>query len=423
MVTIGKRNQLKVLKSAPPGYYLDGGPLGELLLPGALIPEGSKVGDTLDVFLYRDSEDRLVTTTEIPHAEVGEFAYLRVVSVAPRIGVFLDWGLSKDLLLPIRELKAGGVQQGDWIVVYVMLDTKTDRIVASARINRHYSLEEPVYGEGQLVSLLITGESPLGYNAIVENKHRGLLYHSDTSSPLGTGQKVDGYVRTVREDHKIDLSLDRAGFQRIGSNTDKVLEVLIAAGGRAPFHDNSSPEEIRAAFGLSKKAFKQAIGSLFKERRIVIAEHGIRLADGFATPVPKAAQKEPAKPVSVPKPVVADGDEHGAPRFEPSVQRSSGQRFEQRSAQRSDQRSDYQGGQGGGKYSGGSSRSFSHQPAPARAPSQPVKPATFGQDKPKVRPPTTMQPRSPFGGNSGGKSGGNNSGGGNSAPSSDLFPL
>lgn len=279
MAIIGKRNQLLVLKSAPPGYYLDGGPLGELLLPGALIPPGAQVGDVLDVFLYRDSEDRLVTTTETPHAQVGEFAYLRVVSVAPRIGVFLDWGLSKDLLLPIRELKEGGVQRGDWLIVYVMLDTKTDRIMASARINRHLSTTPPVYGEGQSVDLLITGETPLGYNAIVNNAHRGLLYHSDLSGPLGVGQKVEGFVSTVREDGKIDLRLDRAGYQRIASNTDKIIDALTAAGGRLPFHDDSSPEEIRAAFGMSKKAFKQAIGSLFKDRRIIIAKHGIRLGE------------------------------------------------------------------------------------------------------------------------------------------------
>ena len=279
MAIIGKRNQLKVLRSAPPGFYLDGGPLGELLLPGALIPEGAKIGDTLDVFLYRDSEDRLVTTSETPDAQVGEFAYLRVVSVAPRLGVFLDWGLAKDLFLPIRELKQEGVQQGDWLVVYVMLDAKTDRIVASMRLKRHLSTQLPTYTEGQAVNLLITGESPLGYNAIVENAHLGLLYHSDLGSPIGTGLRVDGYVRAVRDDGKIDLSLDQAGHRRIEPNTGTVIDALTKAGGRLPFHDNSSPEEIRIAFGLSKKAFKQAIGSLFKDRRIVITQHGIRLAD------------------------------------------------------------------------------------------------------------------------------------------------
>lgn len=279
MAIIGKRNQLTVLKSAPPGLYLDGGALGELLLPGALVPEDAKVGDVLDVFLYRDSEDRLVTTTETPHAEVGEFAYLRVVSVAPRIGVFLDWGLSKDLLLPIREIKQEGIQVGDWLIVYVMLDEKTDRIVASMRLKRHLSTEAPPYKEGQQVNLLVTGESPMGYNAIVENAHYGLLYRGDLSSELGTGLRVDGFVRAVREDGKIDLSLDRAGHQRIEPNMDVVIDALKKAGGRMPFNDDSSPEEIRAAFGLSKKAFKQAIGSLFKERRIVITQHGIRLTD------------------------------------------------------------------------------------------------------------------------------------------------
>jgi uncharacterized protein len=279
MAILGKRNQLTVLKSATPGFYLDGGPLGELLLPGALIPPGAKVGDTLDVFLYRDSEDRLVTTTETPYAQVGEFAYLRVISVTPRLGVFLDWGLSKDLFLPIREIKQEGIQQGDWLVVFVMLDEKTNRIVASMRLKRHLSTQLPTYAEGQEVNLLITSESPLGYNAIVENAHIGLLYQSDLGSPLGIGLRVDGFVRAVRDDGKIDLSLDRAGHQRIEPNTGVVIEALTKAGGRLPFHDNSTPEEIRAAFGLSKKAFKQAIGSLFKDRRIVITQHGIRLAD------------------------------------------------------------------------------------------------------------------------------------------------
>jgi uncharacterized protein len=288
MALLGKRNQLKVLKSAPPGFYLDGGPLGELLLPGALVPEGAKVGDTLDVFLYRDSEDRLVTTSETPHAQVGEFAYLRVVSVAPRIGVFLDWGLSKDLLLPIRELKQEGIQVGDWVVVYVMLDTKTDRIVASMRIKRHLSTVLPAYAEGQEVDLLVTGESPMGFNAIVNNAHMGLLYHNDLSTPLGTGLRIEGFVRAVREDGKIDLSLDRAGHRRIEPNTGVVMEALNKAGGRLPFHDDSTPEEIRAAFGLSKKAFKQAIGSLFRERQIVISKHGIRVADITAKPASRS---------------------------------------------------------------------------------------------------------------------------------------
>ena len=278
MAQIGKRNQLTVLKEAPPGFYLDAGEHGELLLPGQYIPDGAKIGDVLDVFVYRDSEDRLVATTETPHVMVGEFAYLRVVSVNPKVGVFLDWGLAKDLLLPIREQKER-LAYGDWVVVYVYIDAKTDRIVASTRINRHLNLTPPAYTEGQSVNLLVTGASPLGYNAIIENAHRGLLYGNDLSAPLATGERIDGFIREVREDGKIDLSLDRAGYQRVAPLTGEILAALKAAGGRLPFHDDSSPEEIRAAFGMSKKAFKQAIGALFKQRAIVITAHGIRLAN------------------------------------------------------------------------------------------------------------------------------------------------
>lgn len=277
MALIGKRNSLLIVREAPPGYYLDGGTHGEILLPGRYIPNESKPGGTIDVFVYRDSEDRLVAATQLPYAEVGEFAYLQVIGVNPRVGVFLDWGLEKDLLLPARE-QSGPVREGDWLVVRVALDEKTDRIIASARLNRWLNLTPPPYQEGQAVKLLITGNSPLGYNAIVNHAHRGLLYHGDLSGPLSTGQKHDGYIRVVRPDGKIDLALDRAGYHRIAPLTDQILESLKTAGGRMPYHDNSSPEEIRAAFSVSKKAFKQAIGALFRERRIVIEEHGIRLA-------------------------------------------------------------------------------------------------------------------------------------------------
>ncbi|MBP9913196.1 MAG: hypothetical protein KBF26_07285, partial [Opitutaceae bacterium] len=156
MALIGQRNRLTIVREAPPGFYLDGGEHGEILLPGIYIPRGSRPGEILDVFVYRDSEDRLVATTERPFAMVGQFASLRVVSVNPRVGIFLDWGLSKDLLLPIREQK-DGLLPGYWVVVAVLLDAKTDRIIASARISRHLNLTPPRYTEGQAVGLLITG--------------------------------------------------------------------------------------------------------------------------------------------------------------------------------------------------------------------------------------------------------------------------
>jgi predicted RNA-binding protein (virulence factor B family) len=278
MAFIGKRNQLPFVREATPGYYLDGGLHGEILLPGRYLPRRPAVGSLVDVFVYRDSEDRLVATTEAPYASVGEFAFLRVVSVNPRIGVFLDWGLEKDLLLPLRE-QADPLQEGDWLVVYVMLDEHTERIVASARLNRHLSKTPPQYVPEQAVRVLVLGETPLGYNAIVNQAHRGLLYRSDLPGPLSTGQPLDAFVRVVRTDGKIDLTLNptRVGYQRIAPLTDKILETLKAAkGGRLPLHDKSPPEEVRAAFGVSKKAFKQAIGILFKAKKIVIETTGIR---------------------------------------------------------------------------------------------------------------------------------------------------
>lgn len=285
MAIIGRRNRLRVVREATPGFYLDGGAHGEILLPGRYVPRGSAPA-FVDVFVYRDSEDRLVATTETPLAMVGEFASLKVISVNPRVGVFLDWGLSKDLLLPLRELKAP-VRPGETCIVRVALDARTDRIIASARLNRWLNLQPAPYTEGQRVRCLITGDSPLGYNAIIEDAHRGLLYHSDLGAPLATGQRVEAYVRVVRPDGKIDLALDRAGFHRIAPLTEQILAKLTAAGGRLTLHDNSAPAEVRAALGISKKAFKQAIGALYKERRIVIEPTGIRLAP----PAPPAARK------------------------------------------------------------------------------------------------------------------------------------
>ncbi len=276
MASIGRRNLLTIIREAPPGYYLDGGTHGEILLPGRQLPRGFGPGDPIDVFVYRDSEDRLVATIETPLAMVGEFAHLQVVSVNPRVGVFFDWGLPKDLLLPLREL-AAPLRPGDRRVVRVALDEKSDRIIASARLNRWLNRTPPPYTPGQRVGLIVIGDTPLGYNAIVEHAHSGLLYRSDLAGPLTTGTKLEGYVRALRDDGKIDLALDRSGVERIAPAADRILAALQAAGGHLPLHDNSPPEAIRAKLGLSKKAFKQGIGSLFRNRRIVIEPTGIRL--------------------------------------------------------------------------------------------------------------------------------------------------
>lgn len=277
MAQLGKRNLLPIVRAAPPGLYLDGGSHGEILLPAKFIPAGAVPGGEIEVFVYRDSEDRLVATTEKPHAIVGEFACLRVVGVNPRIGLFLDWGLGKDLLLPARE-QDGPLNPGDWVVVQVVLDEKTDRLIASARLNRRLDLTPPPYHEGEAVHLLVASKSPLGYNLIINHAHRGLVYHTDIPGPLKIGSVVEGYVRNVRPDGKVDLALGRAGYRRIAAATETVLAKLRAAGGRLPYHDGSLPEEIRDAFGLSKKAFKQAIGALYKDRLIRIEPDGIHLA-------------------------------------------------------------------------------------------------------------------------------------------------
>ena len=278
MAIIGKRNLLPVVRASAPGLYLDGGELGEILLPGRYIPRDLAPKQKLDVFVYRDSEDRLVATTETPHAMVSEFACLQVLSVNRQVGAFLDWGLAKDLLLPFREQDVP-VRAGQRIVVYVYLDPKTQRIVATTRLHRQLSRETPPYHDGQPVNLLITSKTPLGYKAIVDNTHCGLLYHNNLAAPLAPGQKLKGFVRTVRPGGKIDLSLDATGYQRVTALTDQIVQALEKNGGRLALDDDSSPEEIRRVFGVSKKAFKQALGKLYKGRRIRFEKPGIQLLD------------------------------------------------------------------------------------------------------------------------------------------------
>ncbi len=276
MALLGKRNSLRIVRQAPPGLYLDGGTHGEILLPGRYIQPGWTIGGAMDVFVYRDSEDRLVATTETPRVVVGEFAHLRVVSRNPSVGAFLDWGLDKDLLLPLRE-HAVSLRQGDWVLVHVALDERSDRIVASARLSRWLNLTVPAYAEGQAVKLIVECETPLGYKAIIDHAHLGLLYRAELAAPLVIGQALDGFIRTLRPDGKIDLGLDPAGYGRLVPLGGRIIARLEAGGGRLPYHDGSSPEEIRAAFGMSKKAFKSAIGVLYREQRIRLEPDGIRL--------------------------------------------------------------------------------------------------------------------------------------------------
>jgi len=281
MAILGKRNTLSIVRASAPGLYLDGGELGEILLPGRYIPADLKPKDKLDVFVYRDSEDRLVATTEIPHATVDEFVCLKVVSINDRVGAFLDWGLAKDLLLPFPEQEKP-VRVGQRVVVFIYLDPRSGRIVATSRLRRHLSRELPHYRRSQPVNLLVTGATPLGYQAIVENCHLGLLYRDNVATPLQIGQRLQAFVRNVRPGGQIDLSLDASGYKRVAPLTDKIVEALEQNGGRLAFDDDSPPEAIRRTFGVSKKAFKQALGKLYKVRRIQFTTPGIQLLDNSA---------------------------------------------------------------------------------------------------------------------------------------------
>ena len=286
MVMIGRRNTLRVVRDAPPGFYLTGDGQQEILLPGRYIPPGAKPGDTIDVFVYLDSEDRLVATTETPLAMVGEFAWLQVISLAPHVGAFLNWGLAKDLLLPFHE-QATPVRREQWVAAFIFLDPVSPRIVATTRLGRHLNRTPPTYAEGQSVNLLITAKTTLGYNAIVENAHRGLLYHSNLAGPLTLGQKLQAFVRKLRPDGKIDLSLDVAGYKRVAPLTEQIIAALQANGGRLAFDDDSTPQAIRDKFSVSKNAFKQALGGLYKKRRIRFLNPGIELIGKPSAPTGK----------------------------------------------------------------------------------------------------------------------------------------
>lgn len=283
MAAVGHRNRLRVVRQGASGLCLDGEELGEILLPTGDVPRDLAPGDELEVFLYHDSRERLVATTRTPSAVVGDFAFLEVVSTPSRAGAFLDWGLSTDLLLPHRE-QTRPVAIGERVIARVVIDPQSDRIIATTRLNDYLDRFPPHYETGERVQLLIAAETPLGYNAIVENAHWGLLYASDLASPLEVGQKLDGYIRAIRPDGKIDLRVEPAGYRRIAPVTGKILAALKANGGRLEFDDRSAPEAIRSAFRTSKKAFKQALGALYRAHRIRFVSGGVELVESFPQP-------------------------------------------------------------------------------------------------------------------------------------------
>lgn len=279
MAKIGGVNTLNVVKIVDFGVYLDGGHIGEILLPKKQVPADCAVGDALQVFLYLDSEDRIIATTQKPLAKVGHFANLQVVAVN-RTGVFLDWGLDKDLLLPFSEQRRRP-EVGQRILVFVYIDRVDKRIVASAKIDKFLDQVEPRYKNGQQVNLIIGGNTDLGFKAIVNNTHWGVLYKDEVFQYLSVGSHHTGYIKQVREDGKIDLSLTPPAAEQRDELSQKVLDELKRRDGYLAIGDKSPPEVIYKKFKVSKRIYKQTIGGLLKQGLIDIEPNGIRLKEGI----------------------------------------------------------------------------------------------------------------------------------------------
>lgn len=277
MVEVGKYNTLKIVKDLDFGVYLDGGNGLEILLPARYVPKNVKPGDEVEVFIYHDNEGRLIATTARPKATVGEFAFMEVKSVS-NAGAFLDWGLMKDLLVPFREQKMA-MREGKWYLVYLRVDHVTGRVMASARIEKFLNNVPPCYEHNQEVDLLVADETDIGYKVIINHLHSGMVYHNEVFRRLEKGERLKGYIKEVREDEKVDVSLTPLGFQRVEGIAATVLDALKVQGGFLPVHDKSEPEIIYSLFRCSKKAFKQAIGTLYKQHLIMIQEDGIRLVE------------------------------------------------------------------------------------------------------------------------------------------------
>ena len=276
MAEIGKYNVLKVVKDLDFGLYLDGGEeLGEILIPRRYVPVNCTGDSELEVFIYLDSEDRLIATTEMPDATVGQFAFLEAVSVS-QVGAFMNWGLPKDLLVPFREQKMD-IEKGKGYVVYVYLDDESRRIAGSTKIEKFLDNLPPQYSEGQEVDLMVFHQSELGYKAIVNGMHTGILYTNEVYRNLKKGEKLKGYIKKVREDDKIDLVLEKPGYGKVDGIAQSLLDRLKKANGFIDITDKSPSDEIARRLGISKKNFKKAVGSLYKQKIIAIETGGIRL--------------------------------------------------------------------------------------------------------------------------------------------------
>ena len=275
MAEIGKTQKLTIKRTRNYGAHLDGGKSGDILLPSRYVPQKCQPGDKIEVFVYADREDRLRATTKRPFAEVGQFSKLRV-KANTAAGTYLDWGLEKDLLVPKSEQKDRMVE-GKAYLVFVFLDEKSKRITASALLDNFLSTQPPSYKEGEEVDLFIHEKIDRGYKVIINHSHGGMIYKNEIFKKIVIGQRIKGYIKKIRDDLKIDVSLQKPGHQGFDDISQAILKILKEHGGKMRVTDKSPPEEIYALFGVSKKSFKKAIGGLYKKRRITIDSNGIRL--------------------------------------------------------------------------------------------------------------------------------------------------
>ncbi|MCR9939579.1 CvfB family protein [Vibrio owensii] len=278
MIKIGQINSLEVTKTADFGVFLDGDDYGSVMLPNKYVPEGTNVGDHIDVFLYFDSESQLAATIDKPIAQVGEWGLMQVEGVSST-GAFVNWGIKeKDLLIPFSEQRAR-FTAGQNILVYVYTDKASGRIVGTTKFNKWLDKTPANYQVNEEVNLIIAERSQLGYKAIVNGEHWGMIFPSDVFGKLFIGKKLKGYIKQIREDGKIDLALQKVGVAKMDDLSSKIVELLEKKGGFLPLNDKSSPEAIFDAFRTSKGTFKKTIGGLYKAGKIVIEKDGIRLTE------------------------------------------------------------------------------------------------------------------------------------------------
>jgi predicted RNA-binding protein (virulence factor B family) len=274
MIELGKFARLEVVKEVDFGVYLAAGE-DEILLPLKYVPAGLSTGDEVDVFIYRDNENRVIATTLRPHAVVGECAYMEVREVSP-FGAFLDWGIHKDLLVPFSE-QPFKLLEGMYVPVMVYLDDETSRIVGSCRVNKFIKNDVLEVEEGQEVNLLIGESTDLGIKVIINNKHWGMLYHNEIFKSLDVGEKLVGFIKKIREDNKIDVALQKQGYDEITNASDRIISLLKENKGFLPLTDKSDPEIIYEVAQMSKKVFKKAIGALYKARKVELRDSGVHL--------------------------------------------------------------------------------------------------------------------------------------------------